>query len=179
VRAVFVLVNGGEAEGFEPPVPFGTLAFKLFARPFIQGTECADVRVSGGLSHDCNIRCTLNRAELRPKLRPDKITRYVSMTSWSFRRLVLSPERLSGRLDYTPGEDGHCPVSLRHACSAWGLGCVGELRSSPTHMFQLSRLAGLDHRGANLALQPALVRTFGVSRATVCRVLAATETVAA
>jgi hypothetical protein len=28
VRAVFVLVNGGEAEGFEPPVPFGTLAFK-------------------------------------------------------------------------------------------------------------------------------------------------------
>ncbi len=31
--------------------------------------------------------------------------------------------------------------------------CAGKLRSSPTHMFQLSWLARLDHRGANLALQ--------------------------
>ena len=46
-----------EAEGFEPPVPLGTLAFKLFARPFTQGPEFADVRVTCGLSHERNISC--------------------------------------------------------------------------------------------------------------------------
>jgi hypothetical protein len=50
-----VLVRVAEAEGFEPPVPLGTLAFKLWAPSFIQGSECADVQVACELRNDSDI----------------------------------------------------------------------------------------------------------------------------
>jgi hypothetical protein len=47
IVSVFVLVRGAEAEGFEPPVPLGTLAFKVVDpvissdRPSSMGTSSA------------------------------------------------------------------------------------------------------------------------------------------
>jgi hypothetical protein len=60
-------------EGFEPPVPLGTLAFKLCTRPFNHIPECADVRVECRLNNDSSIRCASEpgRTETRTATRQD------------------------------------------------------------------------------------------------------------
>jgi hypothetical protein len=60
-------------EGFEPPDPRGSLAFKLFARSFVQGPEFADVRVECGLSNDSSVWCAFEpgRTETQIETRQD------------------------------------------------------------------------------------------------------------
>jgi hypothetical protein len=54
-------------------VPLGTLAFKLWARSFIQVPECADVQAECELSNDSSIRCTFEpgRTETQTETRQD------------------------------------------------------------------------------------------------------------
>jgi hypothetical protein len=50
-----------------------TLAFKVWARSFIQVPECADVQVECELSYDSNVRCASEprRTETRTETRQD------------------------------------------------------------------------------------------------------------
>ncbi len=55
------------------PAACAALAFKLFARPFAQVPEFADVRLECGLSNDSSIRCASEpgRTETQTETRQD------------------------------------------------------------------------------------------------------------